>query len=164
MRAKLYIGAVLTAAVLTAAAVTIGCNSLTGGYDPAKPVSVKVVAANDVNQDKTGGRSLDLYFARVNEPMTYEGSDISELRITKELTVPGGRSIKRFTVAPGETVTVELGPMVYEQFTHIGVFAAYGNPAGESGSQVRAVEIPSDGKLVLLVGANAILSFAELDD
>jgi predicted component of type VI protein secretion system len=157
MRATLVIGAVLTALAFTA-----GCGAL--GYQPDEAVSVKVVASNDANQDKTGGRPLDLYFARVNEPMTYEGSDISELRVTKELTVPGGRSIKRFTVSPGETVTVELGPMVYEHFTHVGVFAAYGTPAGESGSQVRTAEIPSDGKLVLLVGANAIQKFDDLDD
>lgn len=159
MRATLLI-----AVVVLAMAFSAGCSALPGGYDPADPVSVKVIATGDVNADSSGGRSLDLYFARVSEPLTYEGSDISELRITKELTVPGGRSIKRFTVAPNEEVTVELGSMVYEQFTHIGVFAAYGTPAGESGSQIRAVEIPSDGKLVLKVGSNSILQFAEYDD
>jgi len=158
MRATLCIGVILLAVTLSA-----GCGVLPH-YDPGDPVSVEVIATEDANEDSSGGRSLDLYFARVNQAMTYEGSDISELRVTKELTVPGGRSIKRFTVAPGEKVTVELGPMVYEQFTHIGVFAAFGTPAGESGSQVRAVEIPSDGKIVLKVGANSILQFAENDD
>ncbi len=158
MKAVLFLGAVLAVATLIT-----GCSVVTG-YDPADPVSVKVVAGNDVNQDATGGRSLDLYFARVAEPMTYEGADISDLRVTKEMTVPGGRSIKRFTVAPGETVTVELGPMVYDRFTHVGVFAAYGNPASESGAQVRAVEIPSSGKLLLVVGANSIQKFVEDDD
>ncbi len=158
MRATLFIGAVLLAMALSA-----GCGVLPH-YDPGDPVSVEVIATEDVNADSSGGRSLDLYFARVNQALTYEGSDISELRVTKELTVPGGRSIKRFTVAPNEKVTVELGPMVYEQFTHIGVFAAFGTPAGESGSQVRAVEIPSSGKIVLKVGSNSILEFAENDD
>ena len=157
MRATFTVCAVLATTMLFS-----GC--VFKGYDPADPVTVKVVAPDDLNNSSGGSQSLDIYFARVNQPMTYEGSDISELRITKEMTVPGGRSIKRFTVAPKETVIVELGPMVYEQFTSVGVFAAYGAPAGETGSQVRSVEIPSSGKLVLLLGANSIEKLVEDDD
>ncbi len=157
MRSTLTIGAILATLALSA-----GCGLV--GYDPADPVTVKVVAPDDLNNYSGGAQSLDLYFARVNQPMTYEGSDISELRVTKEVTVPGGRSIKRFNVAPKETITVELGPMVYEQFKSIGVFAAYGAPAGETGAQVRSVEIPSSGKIVLLLGANSIEKLAENDD
>jgi predicted component of type VI protein secretion system len=158
MRVTLTCGAILAAVALFA-----GCG-VVGGYDPADPVSMKVVAGTDLNNYSGGPQSLDLYFARVNEPMTYEGSDISELRVTKDVNIPGGRHIKRFTVAPGETVTIELGAMVYEHFKSIGVFAAYGAPAEESGAQVRSVEIPSSGKLQLLLGANSIVKLVEDDD
>jgi predicted component of type VI protein secretion system len=161
MRAALTLSVALFALALIPA-----CNSMpvVGGYDPADPVTVKVVAPTDLNTYSGGSQPLDLYFARVSEALTYEGTEISELRVTKEVSVPGGRSIKRFTVSPGETVRVELGPMVYDHFTHVGVFAAYGAPSGESGSQIRAVEIPRSGKVQLLLGANGIQQFEEDDD
>ena len=152
-----------TLTVLAALATLASGSCIMPDYDPNDPVTVKVVAPEDLNSYSGGAQKLDLYFSRVSEALTYEGSDVGEFRVTKSVTVPGGRSINRFTVSPDESVPVQLGKMIYEQYTHVVVFAAYGAPSGESGSQVRAAEIPPSGKLVLVLGPNGIVKFEEDD-
>jgi len=153
----------LPACLILTVALLVGCSSVDpfSGYNPEDPVYLQVVADPALNTYGGGAQSLDLYLAQVQEQLTYEGADISDLRKAKQTSVPGGRSIRRIEIAPGETRSVNLGPMTYDHFTHIGAFAAYGQPSGEPLSQVRAAEIPSSGRLVLKLGPNSILQFIE---
>lgn len=152
--------------VLSTVVLLVGCSSVNPftGYNPEDPVYVKVIADPGLNTYGGGPQSLDLYLAQVQEQQTFESADISDLRKSKVTTVPGGRSIRRVEIAPGETRSINLGPMTYDTYTHIGAFAAYGEPSSEPLSQVRAAEIPSSGRLMLKLGPNSVVQFVEDTD
>jgi hypothetical protein len=96
----------------------------------------------------------------VDEPFAFVANDLGRLRVT-EGAPPGGQALGRWTVSPGEVVDVDLNAMGVDRWTHIGLYAAYGRPVNSADAVKRALELDSDCKMVLKLGANGVVSFED---
>lgn len=129
--------------------------------DPDEKVTIQVSTGTDLNTylegSKAGAHQLDLYVFKVDDPAAFLANEPSRLRVTDQGVVPGGQSIGRYEVQPGESPLIDLGVMGIERWTHIGVYAAYGSPANTGDAVKVALELPGDCACVLTLGANAIV-------
>jgi predicted component of type VI protein secretion system len=141
--------------------VPVACSTC----DPDEKVSILVETGTDLNTYLEGGRvgahSLDLYVFKVDDPNSFLANEPSRLRVTDQGVVPGGQSIARYEIQPGETPLLDLGVMGTDRWTAVGIYAAFGSPAN-TGEAVKAVlELPGDCGYALKLSSNSIVSFID---
>lgn len=141
--------------VLTAALSLILAAQGCASCDPDESVSIKMSAQAGLNTYDGEPHKMDVYIYKVSDPSAFQATPINRLK-GNDKQVPGGLQIDRKNMSPGMTINHNIGPMLNEIYTHIGVVTAYRQAVG---AQVAVAEIPSDCGLSLTLGSNGIVQF-----
>lgn len=148
---RAFLGVALFAA-MAVALLSAGCSST---CDPGEAVTLVVNADENLNFYDGAAHAMDLYIYLINEPFAFEAADIASLRVENQ-AVTGGVAKPRQNVAPNENLTIPIGKIPTEAYTHVGVVTSYHDGQG---AQRQVVQLTGSCKATLVLGPNGITSF-----